>query len=83
MENPYKVGDLIHILPYESMGRQSHVNQAGAMEPWYDTIATVASCSSYYVRIIEDGGEWAWHFQNIEPVPEICRISNEALIDFL
>ena len=84
----YKPGAKIHILPYEKMGFKDHVNSCGAMEPWYDTIATVRSIDNNYqctLHIEEDNGEWYWHYKNIEPVSNVvfATIDNEALLCFL
>lgn len=83
----YNPGDKIHILPYEQMGFKEHVNSSGAMEPWYDTIATIRYVDDNRdtVKIIEDNGEWYWHYRNIEPASDamLAKIDNDALLRFL
>ncbi len=87
MDTIYKPGDKIHILPYEQMGFKDHVNSAGKMEPWYDTIATVRSADNRLraLYINEDNGYWSWHYRNIEPASNVVlvNVDNDALLCFL
>ncbi len=79
----YKPGDKIHILPKDKMGYPRHLNHSGKMDKWIDTIATVASGTfDDCVKIIEDGGSWYWHVENIEPHC-VVEIDNDTLINFL
>ena len=85
MYTDYRPGDIIHILPYNTMGNQTHLNQEGKMEPWYDTIATVRENNGRNaVRIEEDKGCWLWHYKNIEPAPSVVMSMDvHELVSFL
>lgn len=81
----YQPGDKIHILPKQRLGDPYHLNSLGKMDPWLDTVATVAYWDGDCARIQEDDEQWLWKWNNIEPYDDgsCISIDYDVLMNFL